>query len=164
MRYNVAGRSAATAAAADAVAAVLWNPHASIPVMIRRLILTATSATGHTFAVRRAATRGTATTTVTPNATNDLANGVVPPSGLVLDTAWSVAPTLVAGPSIAQSNFGAIGQWFNSEFSDAAAQFDVAAGGWGVGGLLIPPTKGIAITTPIATILQPLDIVAHLFE
>lgn len=145
MRGAVGARTAATAATANAAAAVIWNPHASLRPRIYLWEWLKTVATADFLAIVRATARGTATTTVTPTIVNETDRAVAPPSGLVVDTAWSVAPTL-EGTS-APLWRGPMGAAVGAGFSETMPEE------WE-----IPPGAGLAFITPVATILQPADL------
>lgn len=144
--YGVGGRSAATAATADHCAAVLWNPHATKPIYVTQVELFKTVATADHHQLIRTSTRGTTPgSTVTPDIDNHFDRTLAPTSGALLDlAAWSAQPT-VQGPPIKRANLGAaVGAGFMWVF--------------GGSGLIVPAGTGLAIGTPVATILQPSDV------
>lgn len=143
-RYSVGGRSAATAATADHVAAALWNPHGSLSLYVHEVMIFKTVATVDNHGLIRTSTRGTAGSTVTPDADNAYNRRATPPSGALLDlAAYSAQPTL-QGPYMARSNLAAaIGAGFILVFGDQ--------------GIEVPFGTGLAIVTPPAVILQPSD-------
>jgi hypothetical protein len=143
-RYAVGGRSAATAATADHVAAALWNPSSTKKIKVREIWVFKTVATADNHALRRITARGTPGSTVTPDASNCFETPrVAPASGALLDlAAYTVQPTLT-GVNLARANLpAAIGSGFIWVFTEP---------------IEIPPDEGLAITTPVATILQPSD-------
>jgi len=93
--YSVAGRTAATSGATNDVACALWNPHGSLPLAVRQIFITATTAGAPGINVRRITARGTASTTVTPNLDNSYDRRDAPATGALLDLAYSVQPTIV---------------------------------------------------------------------
>jgi len=94
--YQISGRTAATAATIGNSAATLWNPHATQRIILEEVAIFATTApaAGSSVAIRRVTARGTATSTNTPAIQHDLTRGVAPPSGVLLDLAYSVQPTV----------------------------------------------------------------------
>jgi hypothetical protein len=143
-RYAVGVRSANTAATADNAAAVLWNPSGTRPIKLLEVWLSKTVSTADNQALVRVTARGTQSTTVTPDADNCFDDTkIAPASGAVVDTAWSAQPT-VAAPYIARTNLpAAVGSGF----------IWVLSVPW-----TVKPGEGIAIVTPVATILQASDI------
>lgn len=143
-RYAAAVRSANTAATANNAAAVLWNPSGSRAIQLREVWCFKTAATADNQALVRATARGTQSTTVTPDANTCFSDTkLAPASGAVIDTAWSVQPT-VAGTYLARANLpAAAGSGFVWVFSEP----------W-----VVKPGEGIALVTPVATILQASDI------
>ena len=143
-RYAVGVRSAATAATADNAAAVLWNPSSTKDIFLREVWVFKTAATADNHALVRVTARGTQSTTVTPDADNCFAaTKLAPASAAVVDTAWSVQPT-VAAPYISRGNLpAAIGSGFIWVYPEP----------W-----VVKVTEGVAIVTPVAVILQASDI------
>jgi len=143
-RYGVGARSANTAATGDNAAAVLWNPSGTRPIQCREVWLFKVNATADFQALVRATARGTQTSTVTPDADNCFGDTkITPASGAVVDIAWSAQPT-VASPYIARANLpAAAGSGFIWVLSEP----------W-----VVKPGEGLAIVTPVATILQASDI------
>jgi len=145
-RYAVAGRSAATAATADQSGAVLWNPHSTKIIEVTEIWWFKTVATADNPAVIRTSTRGTTPgSTVTPDADNAFDRSATPQSGALLDlAAWATYPT-VQGPYMHRENLpAAIGSGIVWAFPDDPIE--------------IPPGTGLAVATPVATILQPGDV------
>ena len=110
-RYGVGGRTTATAATADNVAAALWNASGSKSIEVVEVHCVKTTATVDNHSLIRTSTRGTASTTVTPDADNDYTREVTPtPCG----PTWrlSAQPT-VQGPALARTNLpAAVGAGF----------------------------------------------------
>lgn len=143
--YIVGGRTAATAATANHVGASLWNPHASIPMRITEIAWAKTVATADNLAIMRITARGTAGSTVTPTIVNDVFRGVAPPSGALLDlAAFTGQPTLDGAVYMHRWNLPAA----------------VGAGiFWALRTpIRVPAGTGLALVTPVATILQPADV------
>jgi hypothetical protein len=142
--YRVAGRSAATAATIDHVAAALWNPSTGKRIILLEIHLAKTVATVDNQGIQRITTRGTPGSTVTPDIDNDDNASLAPVSGALLDlAAYTVQPTL-AGPNKQRWNLpAAIGAGVMWVF--------------GTEGLTIPAGTGIAVVTPVAVIHQPGD-------
>lgn len=108
--YMARGRTAASAATIDHGVAALWNPHATARLTIHQIWICVTAApgAGSGVALRRLSARGTAGSTVTPAAVNDIEGAIAPVSGALIDLAtYSVQPTLVTGV-LAAWTFGAV--------------------------------------------------------
>lgn len=145
MRVRHSARTAATAATANAVAAVLWNPHASIRIRVYEVSWLKTVATADFLAVGRVSARGTATTSLAAAQANETDFMAAPPSGGVIDTAWSAAPTLVSTSALLYRAplAAAVGAGFILPWGEEVE---------------VPPGAGLAFFTPVATILQPADL------
>lgn len=143
-RYSVGGRSANTAATANHVAAALWNPSTAFNIYVREIWVTKTVATADNHQLNYITTRGTAGSTVTPDADNDFSRAAVPPSGALLDlAAYSVQPTLQT-PALDRRNLPAtVGSALLFDFRDYP--------------VMVRPGQGLAVGTPVATILQASD-------
>lgn len=99
--YSVAGRTAATAAAADQSVAGVWNPSTTRRARVYEIGWYKTDITGSgQLRIQRTTARGTATVTATPDADNAWDANDTPPSALVLDTTYSAQPTLAALPAL----------------------------------------------------------------
>lgn len=142
----VSARTAATAATARACAANFWNPHASKRCRVIRCSWFKTVATADVLCFARSTARGTASTTATPNADSAFERDTANSTGMVLDTAWSVAPTIAAaaGDGWRWGGPAAISAGFMYRFEPRD--------------FIIPAGTGLAIITPVATILQPADV------
>ena len=148
IRYQAGGRSAATAATADQSGAALWNASTAKSIYCVEFHCFKTTATADNHQLIRTTNRGTTPgSTVTPDIDNDHNRAIAPVSGALLDlAAWATYPT-VAGPPMARSNLpAAIGAGFMWIF--------------GGDGIAIPQSTGLAIGTPVATILQASDFTA----
>lgn len=97
--YQIAGRTAATAATAGNASAQLWNPHSTICLVVEEIGFFATTAptAGSSITLRRGTARGTASTTNTPAIQQNVERTIAPPSGALLDLAFSGQPTLETG-------------------------------------------------------------------
>lgn len=143
-KYYAGVRPAAvTAATARAAASVCWNPHATSRIQAFEVWLANTSAVAFNLGLTRATARGTASTTSTPAAGNAIENDSAPPSGFVIDTAWSVAPTISAVDMIRWNVPAAAGNGVFLPFPDPIA---------------ISPVSGLALITPTALAFQVSDI------
>jgi hypothetical protein len=143
-RYRVAGRTVDTAAIADNVGAALWNPATTKGIYVEEVHWAKVAATLDNPGLVRISARGTATTTVTPDIDNDDANALAPPSGALLDVAYSAQPTITS-PYMHRTNLAAAaGAGFILVFRDP--------------GIFIPAGEGLAIATPVAVILQDSDV------
>ncbi|HXI14818.1 MAG TPA: hypothetical protein VNM48_00505 [Chloroflexota bacterium] len=96
--YRISGRTAATTATLGNAAVGIWNPHATQRLLLIEFGIFATTApaASASFTIRRITARGTVTTSLTPTLVNDIARGAAPPSGALLDLAYSAQPTLEA--------------------------------------------------------------------
>lgn len=145
IRYSVGGRTAATAATADQSGAALWNASTTKTIYCKEAHWFKSAATADNEQLIRTTNRGTTPgSTATPDIDSDYNRAVAPVSGAVLDmAAWATYPT-VAGPPLARTNLPAA----------------VGAGViwvFGGDGIAIPQSTGLAIGTPVATILQAGD-------
>jgi len=142
-RYSVAGRNAATGAAADQPGAVLWNASSAKTIYCREISGFTSSAVAWALQLIRTSTRGTAGSTVTPDIDNDRDRLLAPPSTVVLDLGlFSSAPT-VQGPAMARTHVGAvIGAAFGWVFNPPIA---------------IPAGTGLAIANVPATASPTMD-------
>lgn len=137
--YSVRGFTAATAATADHAIFSVWNPDSlkRITLVEMGLFKAGAGAANDSLYVCRITTRGTAGSTVTPDADNAWQGDDVPASGFLLDLAAFSAQPTKASPNL----FG----WVASA---------VAASGfiWPTPrGIAIPAGTGIAIVQRAAT-------------
>lgn len=135
--------AAATAATARAAACICWNPHATSRIQCFEVWCANTAAVAYNLALTRATARGTASTTSTPAAGNSIENDSAPPSGFVVDTAWSVAPTISAVDMIRWNIPATIGAGVILPFPDP---------------ITIPAVTGLALITPTALAFQVSDV------
>ena len=144
--HTVSGRSTITAATARLASCGLWNPHGTKRCRVTKISYFKTAATADFVTIARTTARGTATTTITPGIDNAMERDTANSMGMLLDTAWSAQPTVVAaaGDGFKWVGPAAIGAGFIYRFEPRE--------------LIIPPGTGIAIITPVATILQPADV------
>lgn len=154
MRYSVGGRSANTAATQDHVGASLWNPHATLSIYVKQIAIYQIAATLSNHILYQTSTRGTPGSTVTPGAHCSWGDKKAPVSGALLDlAAFTVQPTLVTSPvgilrAQLPATAGATLIWTFGDLGEYQKE-----------GYLIPPGTGIAVATPVATILQASDFV-----
>lgn len=138
--YSVRGFTAATAATADVAIASLWNPDStdSITVLEIGLFKAGAGTANDSLYIERITARGTAGSTVTPDADNAWGNLVTPPSGALLDLAsYSGQPTSSTPPL-----FG----WVAAAAAGSGFQWPTPRG------IKIPPGAGISIAQRAATI------------
>lgn len=139
----IGGRPAAgTAATARVAAANLWNPAAAARIFVYEVWICNQGGTVANISIARTTARGTASTTVTPTADNAIERDVAPPSGFVLDLAWSVAPTIAAGDLVRWNLAAAAGNGVVLVFPDPIS---------------LPPGTGLAVITPTAVIFPVSD-------
>lgn len=146
--FECAGRSLATAATADHCAAQLWNPDSTRSLWVVEIHIQKTVATADHHMISRSTARGaTPTATVTPDASNDYEAEITPDTGAVLELGtFGTQPTL-GTPPLRRGNLpAAIG---------AANQFVFPGRG-----IRIPAgnAHGLCVATPVATVLQPIDV------
>lgn len=143
--FAIAGRSLATAATANHVAAQLWNPDGTRSLWVVEIHVQKTAATIDHHAIQRSSARGaTPTATATPDLDNDFEREITPDTGAVLELAtFGTQPTL-AGPDMYKGILPA---------AVAGAVQYVFPGN----GIKVPFGTGLCVFTPVATILQPSD-------
>lgn len=131
--------NAVTAATAGHAVAQLWNPHATLDLMVSQIGLSVTAATACIPALRRSSARGTAGASTTVARENDHGYGAAPASGAILDVAaFTVQPTLIGSNEMHQSQIAAaIGSGWVFSFGKPVA---VPAGT----GLVIVTSTGVA--------------------
>lgn len=99
--HRISGTTAATAATDQHAIAAMWNPSSTIPIKIREISVVSFAApgAGAGFIVRRITARGTAGSSVTAAAVNNLDRATAAaPSGAILDlAAYSGQPTITSG-------------------------------------------------------------------
>lgn len=94
--FSVNGLTVATAATDAHAICAIWNPDSLKRIWVHEVSIFAAAApgAGAGFEIRRTTTRGTAGSTVTPDADNAHEDGDVPASGFLLDlAAYSAQPT-----------------------------------------------------------------------
>jgi hypothetical protein len=100
--FSVRGQSAATAATANHAIGALWNVGTSskrIRVIETGLFKTAAGTAADSLVLQRITARGTAGSTITPDADNAWTADTAPGSGALLDlAAYSAQPTLATPP------------------------------------------------------------------
>jgi hypothetical protein len=141
MSYTVRGVTVATAATADHAIFAVWNPHATQRIKLIQwgVFKVGAGTAGDALRLRRISARGTAGSTVTPVIAHHSENAIAPPSGFLLDlAAYTVQPTLVAG----DLGLG----WVSAAIAAAGVVSAIP------GGIIIPPSAGIAFLQAQATI------------
>lgn len=143
--YMLGTRSAATAVAANAVGAVLWNPSTNRSLFVTQVSWAKTVGTVDNLGMVKTSARGTQTTSLAAAAQNDVDGDSIPVSGAAIDTAWSVAPTILSATAyMFRWNLPAtVGAGFILPMVDP---------------IRIAPGQGLALLTPPAVILQPADV------
>lgn len=94
--YSVRGLTTATAASANSAICQLWNADATkrITVLEMGIFKTGAGTAGDSMYVVRTTARGTSSGNSTPDGDNTWQNdGEVPPSGCIMDVAFSAEPT-----------------------------------------------------------------------
>lgn len=127
--------AAATAATARVAAINLWNPAATTRIFLYEVWVSPTTAGSINLSLARSTARGTASTTVAFAIANAIENDTAAPSGVVVDTAWSVEPTIGAADLMRWVTPAAIGNGVILPFADP---------------ITISPGSGIAVITSIA--------------
>ena len=144
-QYVAGGRTVATAATINHVAAQLWNPSTTMPIYVKQLWVVSTAATASNLAINRSTNKGaTPTATVTPDIDNDIENYVAPTTATILELAtFGTQPTL-ASPAMHRWNLAAVvgaGMIF---------AFDPY--------IKVGPVNGLCLYTPVAAILPASDV------
>lgn len=143
---RVSGRTVATAATANHVAAQIWNPHATLRITVTEMHCAITTAGLANLGLARSTARGTAGSTITPAIQNEAGREVAPPSGLLLDlAAFTVQPTL-------DSSTLYLDRWNLPAAIGAGVILPF------VPGLVIPPGAGLCLLTPPAVIFPASDV------
>lgn len=136
--YAANGKTAATAATIDVAIAALWNPSTVRSLYVKEIqVFKQTAGAADEPLIRRITARGTPTSTVTPTIRNDYDNDIAPPSGALLDLAYSAQPTMTA----AEALFGTV-----QPASIGTGMIWVFGGD----GIRVPAGAGLAIVTGIA--------------
>lgn len=155
MEFNIAGRSANTAATANHCAAQLWNPSTTRPVWVLAVTFAQRNAVVSNLAFKRSTARGaTPATSVTAGSSNDLDGDTAPLSGSVAEFAlFTTQPTLTGNILWTFNLPAAVGSAFIVPYANPNRH-----------GIKVPPGNGLCIYTPDAVILQAADITFHCFE
>jgi len=143
--YRVSGRSAATAAVANAAICGVWNPHTTKRVLLEEIHLFkqgAIGAAGDALEIRRTTARGTPGSTITPSITNDENRDMAPPSGFLVDlAAYTVQPTLEAN---------GLGRWTAAAVQGSGIVLPV--------NITVPPGTGLVLISIPATAWPASDV------
>lgn len=134
---------AASGAGARAVAANLWNPHSTSRIQLFEWWVFNTAATASSPGLARTTARGTATTSLAMAIANAILNDSAAPSAPVVDSAWSVAPTVAAATCGQFNQAATVG---NGAVINCPDPFDIT------------PVSGMAIITTIAALMPISDI------
>ncbi len=155
MRWSIGARSLATAATANHVGAQFWNPSTTKTVWVTAISIAQTGAVVSNPAIKRSTVKGaTPTATTTPTIANDWDRMLIPPSVSILETAtFGTQPTLEGVPLLAWNNPAAIGSGFIMPFETKDLH-----------GIELLPVSGLCIYTPVAVILQPMDVTFFVME
>lgn len=126
-RYTTNGKTTATAATAANAVGAIWNPSTSKRIKCLEIhLFKLTVGAADEPVIRRTTARGTASTTITPTSTSEHEQIANPPSGWLLDVAYSVQPTFATGEMHAAIIPAAIGagiMWvFSKEIEIPAGQ------------------------------------------
>ena len=142
-RYGASGDSTATAASADEVAANLWNPSSTKSIYVREVHCFSQTATACIPGLARTTSAGTTpAATVTPDVDSAFDHRIAPASGVLLymGTYASTEP-VVSTPYLTRAHLpAAVGAGMMWSFLDEPIE--------------VLPGKGLAVATPVATILQ----------
>jgi len=141
--YQVGGPGLATAATLAHSMFQLWNPHASIRLMVNEIHLANTTAIATNLGILRSTARGaTPTVTQTPVIDSSRSRQVIPPSGALLDCGtFGTQPTLANSTvflerAIIPASIGAA-IFFTFPLDDP---------------LEVPPGTGICLVTSLAAV------------
>jgi hypothetical protein len=155
MEFNVAGRSANTAATANHCACQLWNPATNRGIWCTAISIVTRNAVVSNLAVKRSTARGaTPATSVTAGSSNDLDGDTAPVSACVGEFALFTTQPTLTGNILWTWNFpAAVGAGVIIPFANPNRH-----------GIKVPPGNGLCIYTPDAVILQAADITYHCYE
>jgi hypothetical protein len=151
--FSVGGRSAATGAAIDDVAAQLWNPDSVRSLFVVELHWTRAGATNvPNLIIERSTARGaTPGSTVTPDLNDDYEREITPDTGAVLELAsFGTEPTL-ATPPMLRGRVGAVAGSGNQYLFRGR-------------GLRIPPGTGLCVATETAVVIDATDFLYVFYE
>jgi hypothetical protein len=138
MYHRVRGLTTATAATANNAIWQVWNPHATRSAIIREISFAfpAAPAAGAGFITRRTTARGTASATVTPTIVHHDARLYAPLTGFLVDTGFTVQPTLDAG-ELSPS-------WVFAAVAGSGLIYPIPQG------IVVPPLAGVAFVNRAA--------------
>ena len=143
--FSVGGLTVATAATDAHAICAIWNPDGAKRIWLHEVSVFAAAApgAGSGFEIRRITARGTAGSTVTPDADNAHEDGDVPASGFLLDLATYSGQPTTATPAMQGFVFAA-----------------VAASGviLPLRRIAIPPGTGIALVNRAAIIVPACEV------
>jgi hypothetical protein len=150
---RISGRTAATAATANHVLGALWNPSASVRMVVFEVAICANAAptAGTSLYLVRSSARGTAGSSITSTIDNDNEKLLIPPSGAILDlAAYSVQPTLLpaAGTNTAGMHF----TWSFAAVVGSGVVYSIPRG------IVVPAGNGLCIAQKTAVIFPISDI------
>jgi hypothetical protein len=153
----ISGRTAATGATTNAVLAALWNPSATVRLTVREVWLCANAAptAGTSLYLVSISARGTATTSITSTIDNDADRLLIPPSGAILDLAYSAQPTL--SPAAGTNTAGMFATW---SFAAVVGSGIIAPFPRGI---VIPAGMGLALAQK-TNVIFPISDVGFVWE
>lgn len=142
--FSVGGRTVATAATVNHAGAQLWNPSTTKSIFVTQIAWAKTVGTVDNLGLVRSTARGTAGSTVTPTAQNDIDFDTAP--GALLDlAAFTVQPTLSSATAY-------MFRWNLPATIGAGFVLPLPRP------IEIPTVSGLVLLTPPAVILQPGDV------
>ena len=142
MQFRVGVRTAATAATAGHVAASLWNGASTEPLFLREIHFANTTAASANIALRRTTARGTQTASVTPSSDHEVSRAAAS-VGAVVDYTYSGQPTVDADE---------LDRWMTPAVIGAGKIWIFPRR------IYIPAGAGLAVATPVATVLPVSDV------
>jgi hypothetical protein len=155
MEFVLSGRSAATAATANHVAAQIWNPSTSRPIWVTQISMFIRTAAVGNLAIKRSSARGaTPATSVVAAASNDLDGDTAPVSAAAAEFALFTTQPTLTGNILWDYNFpAAVSAGFQTRFDNPNRH-----------GIKVAPGTGLCLYTPDAVILPAADISFMCYE
>lgn len=141
-RYMASLSAAAGALAADAVTVLLWNPHASIDIVVHEVWRQKNSGAAENLGLIRCSTTGTASVTTTPGLAHHYAYKFAPISGAVFYSTFTAQPT-VAGPYLHRINAPLLTGTLGPGFFYIMMNYEP---------IVVPAGTGLAIASPLSAV------------
>lgn len=143
-RYSV-GVSGAAPSGSVEPHSTLWNPSSDVPIRLLYVCCAVPAGTAAHIILCRIDTQGTSASDVTPDADNDFARELAPPSGALIGLAdFSVAPSV--GNDLDRwvvSGFGSVERWYGQPDSHRE----------GSHGIEVPPGTGLSLSVQSGAVI-----------